>query len=81
MEVASVSVILGWCLRDKLSIREAARRATLSKNTVKKYLRDENLEPCFMKRRGLSKLYEFKGTLGSWLRLETRRNRSNCPTN
>lgn len=75
IDVALVSVIRRWCLRDNLSIREVSRRTGLSKNTVKKYLRDENLEPCYPKRRGPSKLDEFKATLSSWLRLESRRNR------
>jgi transposase len=75
IDVALVSVIRRWCLRDKLSIREVARRTGLSKNTVKKYLRDENLEPSYPKRKGPSKLDEFTATLVSWLKLEFRRHR------
>lgn len=75
IDVALVSVIRRWCLRDKLSIREVSRRTGLSKNTVKKYLRDENLEPCYPKCKRPSKLDEFTATLSSWLRLESRRNR------
>jgi len=75
IDVALVSVIRRWCLRDKLSIREVSRRTGLSKNTVKKYLRDENLEPCYPKRKGPSKLDEFTSTLAGWLRLESRRHR------
>ena len=75
IDLALVSVIRRWCLRDKLSIREVSRRTGLSKNTVKKYLRDENLEPCYPKCKRPSKLDGFTATLSSWLRLESRRNR------
>ena len=36
-----LSVIRRWALRDKMPIREIARRTGLSRNTIKKYLRED----------------------------------------
>ena len=42
-----LSVIRRWALRDQLSIREIARRTGLSRNTIRKYLRGDVVEPAF----------------------------------
>jgi len=42
-----LSVIRRWALRDKMPIREIARRTGLSRNTIKKYLREDAVEPRF----------------------------------
>jgi transposase len=42
-----LSVIRRWHYRDRLSIREISRRAGLSRNTVRKYLRSDSVEPKF----------------------------------
>jgi len=42
-----LSVIRSWALRDKMPIREIARRTGLSRNTIKKYLREGVSEPKF----------------------------------
>lgn len=39
IDVATLSVIRRWALREQLSIREIARRTGLSRNTIRKYLR------------------------------------------
>ena len=39
--VELLSVIRRWHLRDQMSIREIAKRTGLSRNTIKKYLRNE----------------------------------------
>jgi len=36
-----LSVIRRWALRDKMPIREIARRTGLSRNTIRRYLRAE----------------------------------------
>ncbi len=41
----SVAKIRRWVLADGVSIREVSRRTGFSRNTVRKYLRDENVEP------------------------------------
>ena len=40
-----LSVLRRWALRDKMPIREIARRTGLSRNTIKKYLREDAVEP------------------------------------
>jgi len=39
IDMGFLSVIRRWALRDKMPIREIARRTGLSRNTIKKYLR------------------------------------------
>ncbi len=41
----SVAKIRRCVLADGMSIREVSRRTGFSRNTVRKYLRDENVEP------------------------------------
>jgi len=45
--MALLSVIRRWHYRDHLSIREIARRTGLSRNTVRKHLRSDTVEPQF----------------------------------
>lgn len=45
--MAFLSVIRRWALRDKISIREIARRTGLSRNTIRKYLRAGDVTPQF----------------------------------
>jgi transcriptional regulator with XRE-family HTH domain len=42
-----LSVIRRWRYRDHYSIREISRRTGLSRNTVRKYLRSDSVEPKF----------------------------------
>ena len=42
-----LSVIRRWALREDMPIREIARRTGLSRNTIKKYLREGAVEPRF----------------------------------
>ncbi len=46
----TVSKIRRWVLADGLSIREVSRRTGISRNTVRKYLRDEEVEPRYRQR-------------------------------
>jgi transposase len=73
--VALVSVIRRWHLRDGLSIRAIARRTGLSRNTVRKYLVSQNLEPTYPSRKSPSKLDDYEETLTNWLFRESRRHR------
>lgn len=41
----TIAKVRGWVKADGMSIKEIVRRTGLSRNTVGKYLRDENVEP------------------------------------
>lgn len=73
--MALVSVIRRWHLREGMPIREIARRTGLSRNTVRKYLADQNLEPSYPTRKSPSKLDDYEETLTNWLFRESRRHR------
>ena len=75
IDVALLSVIRRWHLRDGMPIREIARRTGLSRNTVRKYLASGVIEPSYPKRKSPSKLDAYEQTLTSWLHREARRNR------
>lgn len=59
-----------WHLREKMPIREVARRTGLSKNTVKKYLRDEMIEPVYPDREEVRKIDAYAQTLAGWLKVD-----------
>jgi transposase len=58
-----------------MPIREIARRTGLSRNTVRKYLASQELEPAYPARKSPSKLDDYEETLTSWLFRESRRPR------
>jgi transposase len=75
IDVALLSVIRRWHLRDGMPIREISRRTGLSRNTVRKYLATDIVEPKYPKRKTPSKLDDYEHTLTSWLFRETKRHR------
>ncbi|MDH3467710.1 MAG: IS21 family transposase [Gammaproteobacteria bacterium] len=75
IDVALLSVIRRWHLREGLSIREIARRTKLSRNTIRKYLANGQLEPVYPKRKSPSKLDPYAEILASWLERESTRGR------
>jgi transcriptional regulator with XRE-family HTH domain len=70
IDVALLSVIRRWRLREGVSIREIARRTKLSRNTIRRYLRNGELEPRYPERSNASKLDEFLPVLEAWLKRE-----------
>ena len=70
-----LSVIRRWALRDKMPIREIARRTGLSRNTIKKYLREGVVEPQFKTPKRPSKLDPYADRLSAWLLIQTRKSR------
>ena len=75
-----LSVIRRWALRDKMPIREIARRTGLSRNTIRKYLRAEIVEPSFRTPTRPSKLDPFAEKPSGWLVMEVRKSRKDRRT-
>ncbi|MEJ1395887.1 MAG: IS21 family transposase, partial [Candidatus Sedimenticola sp. (ex Thyasira tokunagai)] len=75
IDVALLSVIRRWHYREGMPIREIARRTGLSRNTVRKYLANNVIEPKYPKRKSPSKLDDYELTLTNWLHRESRRHR------
>jgi transposase len=75
IDVAILSVIRRWHLREGVSIREIARRTKLSRNTIRRYLRDGTAEPKYRKRSNVSKLDSYAQKLAAWLKTEAGRGR------
>src|SRR3954451_1051757 len=70
-----LSVIRRWRFRQHFSIREIARRTGLSRNTVRKYLRTDSVEPKFDAADRPSRLDPFADRLAHMLRQEAGRSR------
>ncbi|MDY6949562.1 MAG: IS21 family transposase [Pseudomonadota bacterium] len=70
-----LSVIRRWHFRDKLSIRDISRRTGLSRNTIRKYLRSDELEPKFKVPERPSKLDPYADRLSAWLKSEANKPR------
>ena len=68
--MALLSVIRRWHFREHLSIREICRRTGLSRNTIRKYLRTDGVEPAFKVPERPSKLDRFADRLSAWLKTE-----------
>ena len=73
--MALLSVIRRWHFREHLSIREICRRTGLSRNTVRKYLRLDGVEPKFKVPERPSKLDPFADRLSAWLKTESKKGR------
>ena len=73
--MALLSVIRRWHFREHLSIREICRRTGLSRNTIRKYLRSDTVEPAFKVPGRPSKLDRFADRLSAWLKTEANKPR------
>jgi len=73
--VGLLSVIRRWHGRDRLSMREIARRSGLSRTTIRKYLASGVTEPKYPHRNSASKLDGYRETLARWLTREAGRGR------
>lgn len=70
-----LNIIRRMHLREKLSIREIARRTGLSRNTVSKHLAANTTEPRFATPERPSKLDPFAEKLAGWLKSEASKSR------
>ena len=77
---ALLSVIRRWHHRDRMPIREIARRTGLSRNTVREYLATTIVEPRYPQRKTPSKLDDYEAALTNSLHRESRRYRKQRKT-
>jgi transposase len=63
IDMGLLNVIRRLALREKVAIREIARRTGLSRNTIKKYLNAGTIEPKFARPERASKLDPFADKL------------------
>ena len=75
IDMALLSVIRRWYFREGMPIREIERRTGLSRNTIRKYLRSDAVEPKFKVPDRPSKLDPFAEKLSGWLRVEAGKSR------
>jgi transcriptional regulator with XRE-family HTH domain len=75
IDMALLSVIRRWHFREGMPIREIERRTGLSRNTIRKYLRSDAVEPKFKVQDRPSKLDRFAEKLSGWLRVEAGKSR------
>ncbi|MBG7622579.1 helix-turn-helix domain-containing protein, partial [Herbaspirillum sp. AP02] len=73
--MALLGIIRRWYIRDRVSIREIARRLDISRNTVRRYIRSEAIEPSYPTRQSQSSLDEFAPRLSAWLSAEAVKSR------
>ena len=73
--MALLSVIRRWHFREGMPIREIERRTGLSRNTIRKYLRADTVDPKFRVPVRPSKLDAFAQKLSDWLRVEAGKSR------
>jgi transposase len=75
IDMALLSVIRRWHRREGMPIREIERRTGLSRNTIRKYLRADTVEPVFKVPARPSKLDPFAEKLSGWLKVESGKSR------
>ena len=75
IDVALLGIIRRWYIRDRISIREIARRLDISRNTVRRYIRSGAIEPSYPSRQSSSALDEFAPRLSAWLSAEAVKSR------
>ena len=75
IDVALLGIIRRWHLRDQVPLREIARRLGISRNTVRRYIRAETIEPTYADRRPRSSLDKYALKLSAWLRTEAAKSR------
>jgi transposase len=75
IDMALLSVIRRWHFREGMAIREIERRTGLSRNTIRRYLRADTVNPHFKVPERPSKLDPFAEKLSGWPRIETGKGR------
>ena len=73
--MALLGIIRRWHLRDKVPLREIAKRLGISRNTVRRYLRSETTEPAYAERQTTSAIDPYAHQLAGWLKTEAAKSR------
>ena len=75
IDVAIIGLIRRWHIRDQLSLRKISRRLGISRNTVRRYIRSETVEPVYADRQSSSSLDKYAFKLSTWLKTESTKSR------
>lgn len=75
IDVALLGIIRRWHLRDKMPLREIAKRLGISRNTVGRYLRSETAELAYAERQTASTIDPYAHQLAGWLKAEAAKSR------
>jgi AcrR family transcriptional regulator len=75
IDVALLGIIRRWHIRDQVPLREIARRLGISRNTVRRYLRSEIIEPAYAERRSTRAIDKYAFQLSALLKTETTKSR------
>ena len=70
INVDLLSVIRRWHFRERISLRQIAKRTGLSRNTIRRYLRSNVVEPVYPARKTPSKLDDFAARLVEGLKAQ-----------
>ena len=73
--MALLGIIRRWHIRDQVPLREIARRLGISRNTVRRYLRSETIEPAYAERRSARAIDKYAFQLSALLKTEAAKSR------
>ena len=73
--MALLGIIRRWHIRDQVPLREIARRLGISRNTVRRYLRAETVEPAYAERRTHRAIDKYAFQLSALLKTEAAKSR------
>ena len=73
--MALLGIIRRWHIRDQVPLREIARRLGISRNTVRRYLRSEAIEPAYAERRSTRAIDKYAFQLSALLKTEAAKSR------
>lgn len=73
--MALLGIIRRWHIRDQVPLKDLARRLGISRNTVRRYLRSDTIEPAYAERRSKLAIDQYAFQLSAMLKTEEARSR------
>ncbi|WP_373995377.1 helix-turn-helix domain-containing protein [Duganella sp. BJB476] len=73
--MALLGIIRRWHIRDQVPLREIARRLGISRNTVRRHLRNGTIEPAYAERRSTRAIDKYAFQLSALLKSEAAKSR------